>query len=227
MQVLLTSATPFEIAPTIAWMEKVFEQKELSCFVKGNLEVQVCITGVGILATGWKLGAFFAQHKPDFAINAGIAGAWDRRISLGDVVHVEEEVFADLGVEDVAGKLIDLFELGFAEANTFPFSAGKMINPGANYGNFLPRVKGITLNKAHGSETLIAHTREKYPTAQVESMEGGAFFYACLQKGVHFLEIRAISNYVEPRNRNAWNIPFAILNLNQVLQQMLNELMRD
>jgi len=56
---------------------------------------------------------------------------------------------------------------------------------------------------------------------QVESMEGAAFFYACLMAEVPFLEIRSISNFVEPRNRDAWDLPLAIGNLNQVLAEIL------
>lgn len=52
-------------------------------------------------------------------------------------------------------------------------------------------------------------------------MEGAAFFYACLLAGVPFLQIRSISNRVEPRNRTAWDIPSAIQNLNQTLMEML------
>jgi futalosine hydrolase len=45
-------------------------------------------------------------------------------------------------------------------------------------------------------------------------MEGAAFFYACRQMNVHGMQIRAVSNYVEKRNREAWNIGLAIKNLN-------------
>ncbi len=55
-------------------------------------------------------------------------------------------------------------------------------------------------------------------------MEGAAFFYACLMTQAPFLQIRAISNYVEPRNKDNWNIPLAIDRLNEVLAQMVNGL---
>ena len=41
---------------------------------------------------------------------------------------------------------------------------------------------------------------------------------------VPFLEIRSISNHVEPRNRAAWDIPLAIGQLNEVLIGMLKSL---
>ena len=41
-------------------------------------------------------------------------------------------------------------------------------------------------------------------------MEGAAFMYACLMHDVPFAQIRAVSNVVERRNREAWKIREAI-----------------
>lgn len=224
MQVLLTAATPFEIAPTIAWLEKNFEQKSPGCFSKGDFEVRLNVTGVGIMATTWHMASALARDKPDLVINAGIAGAIDRQLKLGDVVHIVSEQLADLGVEDAAGQFTDLFDLGMQQPDDFPFSKGQLLNPKADKADFLPKVNGITVNKVHGSFMSIQNMREKYPDAQVESMEGAAFFYACLQTGYFFVAMRAISNYVEPRNREAWDISLAIKNLNLVLVQLLGSL---
>lgn len=219
MQVLLVAATPFEIAPTISWLENTFGTDGNGRFINGALDVQVGISGVGMLNTCWKMAGFLALKRPDFAINAGVAGAIDRSLQLGDVRLVATERLADLGVEDAEGQFTDLFELGFEDRDRAPFSGGKMINPGK--AAYLPAVNGITVNKAHGSEASIAALREKYPDAQLESMEGAAFFYACLKTGVPFAEIRSISNYVEPRNRETWDLPLAISNLNEVIRQVL------
>ncbi len=221
MQVLLTAATPFEIAPTIDWLESSFEQQQSGHFSKGGLELEVCVTGLGMMATAWELSRVFVHQKPGFCINAGIAGALDTALGIGDVVHVATETLADLGVEDSDGRCIDLFELGFLEKDNFPFSGGKLENPGALDSRFMPLVHGITVNKAHGSASSIARIRARYPEAQVESMEGAAFFFACLQAGLPFVEVRAISNHVEPRNREGWDLPLAIQNLNRVLKEML------
>lgn len=224
MKVLLVAATPFELAPAIQWLEKEFTVSEVGLFKKGTLEVSILITGVGILATGWRLGAYFAKNTPDFAINAGIAGALDLNLKLGDVVQITEEVLGDLGVEESDGRFLDLFTLGFVNPDEFPYFKGKMHNPGAENLHYLPSQKGITVHKAHGFAPSIAAFKEKYPEAQVESMEGAAFFHACLHAGVPFAEIRAISNYVESRNRDAWEIPGAINALNEVLIKMLGAL---
>jgi futalosine hydrolase len=48
-------------------------------------------------------------------------------------------------------------------------------------------------------------------------MEGAAFFYVCEQTKTSCLQIRAISNVVERRNRENWQIELAIKSLNDTL----------
>jgi futalosine hydrolase len=60
--------------------------------------------------------------------------------------------------------------------------------------------------------------------ADLESMEGAAFFYACLSDGVPFAEIRSVSNYVAERDKSHWNVPLAIQNLDKTLDLLLKEL---
>jgi futalosine hydrolase len=55
-------------------------------------------------------------------------------------------------------------------------------------------------------------------------MEGAAVFYVCQMEKIPFLQLRAISNRVEKRNRNAWNIPLPLENLRRVVLLLLNEL---
>jgi len=59
---------------------------------------------------------------------------------------------------------------------------------------------------------------------QVESMEGAAFFYACLLEGITCSQIRTISNKVEKRNKDNWNIPLAVKNLCATGLQIINTL---
>ena len=222
MQILLTAATPFEIAPTLKWLEEHFRLNENGVFEKNNLSVFPLVTGVGAVATAFHIGRYLVKNQPDLALNAGIAGAFDRNIQMGEVLNVVTERFGDLGVEEADARFTDLFELGLLENNTPPFINDILHNPAAGHASFLPTAKGLTVNKVHGSESSIAAIRAKYPDIQVESMEGAAFFYACLLANIPFLEIRSISNYVEARNRDAWNLPLAINNLNGVITGMLD-----
>jgi futalosine hydrolase len=52
-------------------------------------------------------------------------------------------------------------------------------------------------------------------------MEGAAFMYACLIADVPFAEIRAVSNKVERRNREAWKLKEAVENLADTARRII------
>ena len=214
MHILLLAATPFEIAPTLQWLETHFQKKAEGVFEREHLIVQTMVTGVGQTATAFQLGLFFGQSRPSWAINAGIAGTFDAQLNIGEVVQVVSERFGDLGVEEANGDFTDVAALGFA-------ATAQYLNPQPPI-PLLPACHGLSVNKVTGSAASIEKIKEKYPDAQVESMEGAAFFYACLAAGVPFTEIRSISNRVEPRNRDAWDLSGSIRNLNEVLIGILD-----
>jgi len=87
----------------------------------------------------------------------------------------------------------------------------------------LKQVSAITVNTVHGHEPSIKKLSGRIQP-HLESMEGAAFFYACTQAGVPCLQIRAVSNYVEKRNRDAWQIGLAIKNLNSFAAELLKVL---
>jgi futalosine hydrolase len=75
----------------------------------------------------------------------------------------------------------------------------------------------------HGNEESIREIEKRTP-AQVESMEGAAFLYACRLENVPCMQIRAISNYVEKRNRSKWKIELAQSNLAEACHKILNSI---
>ncbi|MFM7728196.1 MAG: hypothetical protein ACKO7B_15965, partial [Flavobacteriales bacterium] len=87
----------------------------------------------------------------------------------------------------------------------------------------LPAVKGITVSRVHGEDASIALALQRAP-AQVESMEGASFYYVCNKEHVPCLQIRAISNRVERRNRADWNIPGALHALADAVNDYLQSL---
>ena len=160
------------------------------------------ITGVGMVATAFALGKHLSS-KYSLVVNFGIAGSFDRNIALGTVLNITEDTFAELGAEN-GDEFLTISDLGFGE-NHYTSKAHKSVN--------LPVAKGITMNCVTGSEKSIKNLIKRLnPTT--ESMEGAAVFYACKQLNVDCLQIRSISNYVEPRNKDNWEIGLAIKNLN-------------
>jgi futalosine hydrolase len=175
-----------------------------------------------MVATASGASTELTRKRYDLAINAGIAGAIDHNLNLGDVLEVKEEAFYAFGAED-AGNLISVHDSGLVPADSFPFVRGVLLSPENQPAMFqqLKKAKGVTVQTVHGNDESIRQLRLRNPEAQLESMEGAAFFYACLQAGVPFIELRSISNYVEPRNRLNWKIEQAINNLNNTLLQAL------
>ncbi len=181
------------------------------------------VTGVGMVATAARVSAALASTRYDAAINIGLCGAFDRALPLTSVVHVTSDMLPELGAEDGDG-FLSLADLGLIDDHAPPFSAGRLVNPHpiALPGLVdLPVVAGVTVNTAHGNDASIAALLDRAP-AQVESMEGAAFFYSCLTAGVPCAQVRAVSNYVERRNRAAWQIPGALDALARIMARLLS-----
>jgi futalosine hydrolase len=221
MKILIAAATPFEIGPLQQHLEQHFVPSGPSQYQRGPTEVSVLITGVGLPLMAYAMGRVLGAKEFGLAINAGIAGAFQPHWEIGQVVQVVSERFADLGVQEADGRFTDVHELELIGPEQSPFTQGRLLNPRAEGASFLPQAHGLSVNKVHGYPPDIAAIRQKYPDADVESMEGAAFFYACLLENIPFLEIRAISNRVEARNRANWDLPLAIGRLNEVLVEMV------
>lgn len=222
MNILIIAATQLEIAPFEAFLQEHFKQLGDSIFFNEKHRVQLLITGIGMVATTFQLTDILAEKSYDMVLQAGIAGSYDSNISLGKVFMVSEDMFGDLGAEDHYN-FLDVFDLDFEEKNTFPFQNKRLVNP-MNMLPFipdLPTATALTVNAVSGSEFTIEKRRNKY-NCQLESMEGGALHYVCLVKNIPFLQVRSISNYVEPRDRSKWKIKEALHSLNEWLVQLVN-----
>lgn len=224
MKILLVAATPFEINPTIQVLKQNLIEFQPNRFQKGPSGLDILITGVGLPATVFRLTDHLSVKKYDLIINAGIAGSFRRDISLGTVVQVVEDRFGDLGIELANQDFQDLFDIELTERNAFPFQEGRLVNKEAKDFDFLPKVNAITVNRVHGAQPSIERIQKKY-AVDLESMEGAGVFYVAQQKRSKCLQIRSVSNYVEPRNRDAWEIGLAIEKLNEVLVPIITSLL--
>jgi len=202
MKILTIAATEGEIAP---FLRSPAGQAP---------ETDVLVTGVGMVATAFALGKRLATHRYDLLLNVGIAGSFDRSIPLGDVVCVYQDTFAELGAED-GDDFLPSDELGLGE-HTF-----EGVQQGHKGLDTLRKCRGITVNKVHGNDAAIAEIIRRL-NPQTESMEGAAVFYAAHQLALPALQVRAISNYVERRNRTSWEIATAVENLNHWLGAFFN-----
>lgn len=218
---LIVAATEPEIAPFLRFLEANFRSSTHHVFQNEQYTIEILISGVGMMATAFHLSARLATQHYDAALQAGIAGCFNTDIPLGTVLGVSMESYGDLGAED-HDRYLDIFELGFLEKNGYPFQAATLPNPQPYLaGAGLQMVPAISVNTVSGCEATISARAKRYK-AQLESMEGLAFHYACRQYQIPFLQIRAVSNYVTPRDRSAWQIGTAISNLNGFLQEIFS-----
>jgi futalosine hydrolase len=216
VNILLVSATEFEVAPLIRVL--CLGQTAPGFYSgKSNLHKFDClITGIGSAATTYSLTKILQKSSYKLLVNAGVAGTYDPYMPVGSVVEVVADRFADFGIDD-NGTFRDVYEESLVPVNTLPFLDGWIRNTNTlNSIGTLVKTTGITVNTVSGSQQRIDLMQQKYNPG-VETMEGAAFFYVASQEKVQFHQIRAISNRVEPRNKKNWNISLAIQNLNSTL----------
>jgi len=227
MRILFVAATRFEIEPLFKYLQ--IRHESIAHYYRkkiGANEFSILITGPGMVSTAYHLGINLFENDYDLVINAGIAGSFKKNISLGSVVNVYEESFSDLGIED-DDTFIPIAEMNFEGPDEFPLRK-KSIRNTSEINSIslllLPKVKGITVNTVHGNEQSIEKVIKLFHP-DIESMEGAAVFYACNYKNkTPFAEIRAISNYVEIRDKRKWKTKEAINNLCETLKTFIEEL---
>lgn len=182
----------------------------------GRHQLDVLITGVGMVPTAAQCARALATGRYDLAYNFGVCGSFDPALPPGTVVHVVRDEVAELGVED-GERFLTLAQLGLLDGD------GALVNPHPPAHPALaalPRVRGITVNTVHGDDASIARVRARLDP-QVESMEGAAFAYACRMMDVPYAQVRAVSNVVERRNRAAWRLAEAVERLGATVHQLL------
>mgnify|MGYP000869377612 CR=1 FL=1 len=212
MNILVVSATEFEVKPLLSFLGIALPTVGIN---NANIDfeekdIKILITGVGIVNTALIMGRFL-KDEYDLIIHAGVCGAFDKKLELGELVHITEDVLSEMGAED-GDDFLTYDQLNLPGKHIF----SENCNDSYLMVDILKKVKGITVNTVHGNETSIRKAIELY-NPDVESMEGAAFFAACSGMKGNSVQIRAISNYVEKRDKEKWQMPLAIKNLNDFL----------
>ncbi len=205
MKILIVAATHAEAGFLSTTIKKAKIGQPLALRPASNLQIDVLITGPGITATTYFLTKVLCTTKYDIGLNIGVCGSLDPKIVPVRVVNIVSDQFGDFGTEN-GEKYMDAFELDLMKRNELPFQKGKLP---ATYKNklstlkALPSVEAITVQKVHGSIVGCKKAYSRFGPV-MESMEGAAFFYVCRLQQLKCMQIRAVSNKVERRNKNRW-----------------------
>ncbi len=162
--------------------------------------VDVVAVGVGPVEAAFGTARALGAAPYDAVINAGIAGGFRDRCTVGDAVVCSREDFADLGLEDgSAFPLPGGLEL-VRHVEAHPSLLAPFI------GGLIPVIVGRGVTSATVTSTTARALALAYRfRSDVESMEGFAVLRAAQAAGVRSIEIRGVSNLVGERSSNEWN----------------------
>ena len=184
-------------------------KKEIEYYV--NNKIDTFIIGIGIPNTILNLTSKLSKERYDLVINAGICGSFKNEYEIGDIVEVINDKFSEIGYEE--GCDIKEFNKSFKIKTNF------RVKPQTD----LPHVSGITVNTVHGNRESIDNIVNLL-NPDVETMEGAGVFMVCEYFSIPCVQIRAVSNIVEERNKNKWNISLAVENLNIEIDKIISNL---
>lgn len=221
-RVAIVAATPMEIEPLIEVLDNDAFRYSPGHYLLGDTEIDILISGIGILPTTFSLMNYLSGNKPDAWIQAGIGGAFDPALEMGTTYFIESEIIIGFGAQDQDGRIIDQFELGWVDSNEFPFKNKLLTCPYISSDWNIPHASGMTTMHSHGHSQKIEELRMQI-NGQIENMEGAAFFYISLLKDIPFISMRSVSNFVESRDLSKWNFPVAIHSLNEKLIALLTD----
>lgn len=211
MQLLVCAATEFEIKPILDLISK-----------QNRKDIRILITGVGLMASTYSLLKEVSRQRPDFVLQAGIAGCLNEELPLSKIVVIENEAVGDLGVEE-NGRFNSLFDLNLQPRDRHPWTNGKLRNDVKHLAQTgLKIVDGVSVNEITTDPKRIKLYKEQLG-ASVESMEGAALHYTCLMEQIPFLQIRSLSNFVGERDKSKWVMAQAISQLNLELERIINK----
>ncbi|MFD8963000.1 futalosine hydrolase [Streptomyces anulatus] len=160
-------------------------------------------------ATAFALASASAPYG--LVVSAGIGGAFTPLTPLGSLVVASDIVAADLGADTPDG-FLPVTALGFGRDRFAPPPAlvrKVAAAAGAAPGPVLT-VSTVTGTAERAGALLAAH-----PGALAEAMEGFGVAEAAARAEVPVLELRAVSNAVGPRDRDAWRIGDALAALTE------------
>ncbi|MGL4363902.1 MAG: hypothetical protein ACRCSB_01700 [Bacteroidales bacterium] len=205
MSILITAPTILELAP--------IEQG-----LKDILQIDFHTTGIGLLPTVYNLSKILCKKKYSYIFQIGIAGTFNPSLSLGSTCIVGSEQLAHQLLEDTIGNVYPLPPM--LTINT-PLDCPliKHIHLIEN----IPIVRGLTVTILTEQKASISQRIVRY-SCDIETMEGAAFHYVCLQENVPFIQMRGVSNKVGCRNKAEWKVKEALnaiaINLKQIITHL-------
>ncbi|MFI2777962.1 futalosine hydrolase [Streptomyces sp. ALB3] len=214
MRVLVVTAVPAErdaVTRAFGGAPRIHEVPGAELHRAGPFDVLAGGAGPAAAAAATAFALAAAPTPYAAVVSAGIGGGFAPAAPVGSLVVANAVVAADLGAETPDG-FVPVTGLGFGRDTFLPpedLVRDVAEATGAVRGAVLT-VSTVTGSAARTAELLAAH-----PGAVAEAMEGFGVAEAAARFGVPALELRAVSNTVGPRDREAWRIGDALAALTE------------
>lgn len=235
MNLALIAPTPVE-SKEIRHKIRPAPIEEMKNIFKGEIEGSSVIfthCGVGKVNAAHSATVILEKYEVDVLILFGIGGAYlNSGLKIGDVAVAQSENYGEEGVMTKEGWSpmeftgFPLLRKEREYYNTFPLDknlaqiaveASKDCGSDPKQGNF------VTVSQCSGTRESGELIRRRFD-GLCENMEGAAAAHICAIYGVPMVEVRGISNIIESRDMEKWNIDLAALNCNKVVMELIRRL---
>lgn len=233
LNIALITPTPVESRELLAGIEPLPGEFD-GIVSRGSLHGKHILfshCGIGKVNSAHCVTLLIKEQRPDILILFGIGGAY-KEADIGDVAVALNENYGEEGVMTPPGwrsmeftgfpllkNEIDHFNTFFMdkELSQLAINVSKEIGLKVHYGNF------ITVSQCSGTRKTGKIMMKRF-NGICENMEGAAVAHICSKYKVPMIEIRGISNIVEVRDLNKWNIPLAVSNCSKAVNEVIRRL---
>ena len=186
-------------------------------------KVALLHSGIGKINAASAVTALLEIIEPEVVIVIGCGGAYPGSdLAVGDLVLASEEILGDEGVASTQG-FVDFATLGFpllehggpvmeqrffADPQLLAAAQQPLADAASQADAKLAIGPMVTVSTCSGTDQA-AQAMVQRTDGICENMEGGAIAQICRLYEVPFFELRGISNQVENRDLNRWDLPAA------------------
>ncbi|GAC30470.1 5'-methylthioadenosine/adenosylhomocysteine nucleosidase [Brumicola pallidula] len=166
-------------------------------FFTGELhdhEIILVKCGIGKVASAVATTMIIDKFNPDFVVNTGSAGGFDKELNIGDIVISDAVTHHD----------VDLTVFGYVLGQCAGMPANYVCNEQLIEAaeKSAKQIEGVKVKKGLvcsgdsfvGSDELALATQQKFPTMIAVEMEGAAIAQTAYLMGIPFLVIRSLSD---------------------------------
>ncbi|WP_094752189.1 5'-methylthioadenosine/S-adenosylhomocysteine nucleosidase [Psychromonas sp. CD1] len=198
-------------------------------FHQGSLhgqQVILTLSGIGKVAASIASTLLLDKFKPDYIINTGSAGGFDKKLNVGDIIISKEVRFHDVDLTAFG------YEIGQMAQLPAAFQADPtLINIAQQATKSLPHLtftQGLICTgdifMADPKKTDIA--RQNFPDMLACEMEAAAIAQVCYQFKIPFVIIRSLSDIAGKKSEVSFDkfLPIAAKNSSMLIEEMLKRI---